>query len=381
MIFPFRIETLFKHYPWANWALIVAIVLFYFSPAEWYDMEALEALVLQEWSLAGLFGHMILHADFMHMAGNMIVLWVFGNAVCGNTSNWLYWPLFAGLGVVSGMAHLLIDGRPMVGASGAIYGIVGMALAMYPVNRVSVAWWFMVRFGTFQVPLWVVALLWAVSDTIGALAQVGFVAHVAHLGGLAAGLWLGWVALRTGWVELTEFDNRSLAEIFAGKTIEERRARLRGEESEDGRATPAAASAGPWAEQAAAAGDPFVMPATAAMVATWSKRASATEVSAEDAARIQAGGPDGERRKFELLYGASFAGLGYSFHRSLADYFRRVAAEKVWPHEGPALAGLLRMIEEDFPAMRASGFVDEELAEKRDEARLQAFLRTAAPLG
>lgn len=374
MIFPFRIETLFKHYPWANWALIAVIVLFYLSPAEWYELETIDAMVLQEWSLAGLFGHMLLHADFMHLAGNMVVLWVFGNAVCGNTSNWLYWPLFAGFGVASGSIHLLLDGRPVVGASGAIYGVIGMALAMYPLNRVSVAWWFLFRFGIFQAPLWGVALAWAAVDMIGAVAQVGFVAHVAHLGGLATGLAVGWLALRTGRVELTEFDNRSLAEICAGVTVEERCARLRGGDD----AEPVAAG-GPWAQQAAAAGDPLVMPVTGPMVAGWSKRASETPLLAEDAARIEAGGPEGERRKFELLYGASFASFGYSFHRSLADYFRRVTEGRIWPHEGPALANLLRIIEEDFAAMHACGFVDADLAGLRDEARLAAFLATIPP--
>ena len=381
MIFPFRIETLFKHYPWANWALIATIVLFFFSPAEWYDEETIEAMVLQDWSLSGLLGHMLLHAGFMHMAGNMIVLWVFGNAVCGNTSNWVYWPLFAGLGVAAGAVHMLIDGDPMIGASGAIYGIVGMALAMYPLNRVSVAWWLFMRFGTFQVPLWVCAMVWAILDTIGAVMKTGQVAHLAHLGGLAAGLALGWLSLRKGWVELTEFDNRSLEEIFAGKTSEARRERIRAAERGETAPQPGAAQSGPWAQQSAAAGDPLVMPASQAMVNAWSRRASGTVVSPADAAVIEAGGLDGDRKRFELLYGQAFAAMGYSFHRSLADYFRRVAKEQVWPHEGPALANLLRMIEEDFPAMRACGFVDDDLAWLRDEGRLAAFLRPRVSAG
>lgn len=382
MIFPFRIETLFKHYPWANWALIAAIVLFFFSPGEWYSEDTIMAMVLQDWSLSGLLGHMFLHAGFMHMAGNMIVLWVFGNAVCGNTNNGIYLPLFAGLGMASGAIHLLIDGSPVVGASGAIYGIVGMALAMYPVNRVSVAWWFVMRFGTFQVPLWVCAMAWAIMDTIGAIFQTGQVAHIAHLGGLATGIVLGWLALKKGWVELTEFDNRSLEEIFAGKTAEARRERIRAVERGTVAPSPAAAAqGGPWAQQSAAAGDPLVMPATGAMVAEWSRRASGTNVSATDAALIEAGGPDGDRKRFELLYGASFSAMGYSFHRSLADYFRRVAKEQIWPHEGPALANLLRMIEEDFGAMRSCGFVEEDLAWLRDEGRLAAFLRSAPSAG
>jgi hypothetical protein len=218
-------------------------------------------------------------------------------------------------------------------------------------------------------------------DTVGALMQTGAVAHLAHLGGLATGLAVGWLALRKGWVELTEFDNRSLEEIFAGKTVEARRDRIRAAEGEHEISDKASAKSGPWAQQSAAAGDPLVMPATAAMVAAWSRRASGTSVSEADATLIESGGPEADRKRFELLYGASFAAMGYSFHRSLADYFRRVAKEQVWPHEGPALANLLRMIEEDFGAMRACGFVEDDVAWLRDEGRLAAFLRARPSTG
>jgi len=379
MLFPFRIETLFKDYPWANWAIMALTVLcFFLSMGGAFSDETVLSLVLQDWSPAGLFGYTLLHAGIMHLAGNMLFLWVFGNAVCGNSHNLLYPFLYWGFGLAAAVPHLLLDGEPAVGASGAINGVVGMALAMYPLNRVSVFWYFFIRFGTFQIPLWGLATIWLLLDCWGALTGGGNVAYWAHLGGFFAGLATGIFFLRKGWVELTEFDNRSLEEIVAGKSVDERRARLR--EAESGpapviAAARAAAAGGPWAQQSAAAGDPLVMPATGSMVAAWSRLASGTEVSAADAAVIEGGGPDGDRRRFELLYAAPFATMGYSFPRSLADYFRRVAKEQIWPHEGAALANLLRMIEEDFPAMRACGFVDDDVAWLRDEGRLAAFLR------
>jgi membrane associated rhomboid family serine protease len=387
MIFPYRIDTLFKHYPIANWVILALTVLaFGLLMGDGLSEEAVEAMVLDGWGPAGLLGHMLLHVGIMHLVGNMIFLWVFGNAVCGNTSNVAYPFIYVGLGLAAAFTHLLFDGEPAVGASGAINGVVGMALAMYPLNRVSMFWLFWLRVGTFQMPLWGLAVVWLLFDLYGAVMNSAGVAYWAHLGGFFTGLAAGYLALRMSWVKLTEIDHRSLEEIFTGKTAEERRARLRAEEAaENGDADEAPAAppvlgrnAGPWAQQAAAAGDPLVMPVTAPMVQGWSKAASATGVSAEDAAVIEAGGPEGERRKFELLYGASFLAMGYSFHRSLADYYRRVAGARIWPHDGPALAELLRMIEEDFPAMRASGFVDGELAGLRDEAKLAEFLRATS---
>lgn len=393
MIFPYRIDTLFKHYPIANWVIMALTVLvFGLLAGDGLSEEMIEAMVLDGWGAAGLLGHVLLHAGFMHLVGNMVFLWVFGNAVCGNTSNAAYPFIYVGLGLAAAGTHLVLDGEPAVGASGAINGVVGMALAMYPLNRVSVFWLLFFRVGTFQMPLWGLAVIWLLFDLYGAVMNSAGVAYWAHLGGFFVGLTAGYVALRVGWVKLTEIDHRSLEEIFTGKTAEARRERLRAEEAaksgdaEQAEEPPARPrlvrkNAGPWAQQAAAAGDPLVMPVTAPMVAGWSKAASATVVSAVDATVIEAGGPDGDRRKFELLYGASFLAMGYSFHRSLADYYRRVAGARIWPHDGPALADLLRMIEEDFGAMRACGFVDDELAGLRDEVRLAAFLRGAAAGG
>lgn len=387
MIFPYRIDTLFKHYPIANWVILaLTMLVFALMIGGGLSEETVEAMVLDGWRPAGLLGHVFLHAGIMHLIGNMIFLWVFGNAVCGNTSNLAYPFIYAGLALAAAVTHLLFDGEPAVGASGAVNGVVGMALAMYPLNRVSMFWLFWIRVGTFQMPLWGLALVWLLFDLYGAVTNSVGVAYWAHLGGFFAGLAAGYVALRMGWVKLTEIDHRSLEEIFSGKTAEERRARLRAEAAaENGDADEAPApmpllgrNAGPWAQQAAAAGDPLVMPVTGPMVQGWVKAAKATVVSDDDAVVIQAGGPDGERRKFELLYGASFLAMGYSFHRSLADYYRRVSGAKIWPHDGPALAELLRMIEEDFPAMLACGFVDGELAALRDETRLAEFLRATA---
>ncbi|MBC8010076.1 MAG: rhomboid family intramembrane serine protease, partial [Burkholderiales bacterium] len=241
--------------------------------------EMIDAMVLDGWWPAGLFGHVLLHAGIMHLVGNMIFLWVFGNAVCGNTSNAAYPFIYVGLGLAAAATHLIFDGQPAVGASGAINGVVGMALAMYPLNRVSVFWLLFFRVGTFQMPLWGLAVVWLLFDLYGALMNSAGVAYWAHLGGFFTGLAAGYVALRVGWVKLTEIDHRSLEEIFTGKTAEARRARLRAEEAaENGDAEeeslePAPVlrkNAGPWAQQAAAAGDPLVMPVTAPMVAGWS---------------------------------------------------------------------------------------------------------------
>ena len=65
-------------------------------------------------SWAGLVGHLFLHGGFLHLAGNLLFLWVFGNAVCAMTSNLVYRLLYLGFGVLAAAAHLAFDCDPGV---------------------------------------------------------------------------------------------------------------------------------------------------------------------------------------------------------------------------------------------------------------------------
>ena len=230
MFFPYRIDTLFKYWPVANWLIMAcAIVMFFISPA--MSDDTFGALVLGGTSAVGLITHLFLHGGIVHLAGNLLFLWVFGNAVCAMTNNFAYILIFAGFGVVAAAAHMAFDGTPAIGASGAINGIVGMALAMYPINRVSVFWFVLIRAGTFEIPLWILAIVWFAFDAYGALTGANGVAYWAHVGGFISGVSLGTVGLKLRWLTLTEYDHASLADLLTRRREDplERRKRLRAE--------------------------------------------------------------------------------------------------------------------------------------------------------
>lgn len=99
------------------------------------DSISIYPFVLDGWSPAGLADHMLIHAHLFHLIGNLVFLWVFGNAICANTNNVIYPILYIAFGVLAAVVHNVLDGSPVIGASGAINGIVGMATALYPTNR------------------------------------------------------------------------------------------------------------------------------------------------------------------------------------------------------------------------------------------------------
>ena len=221
LLIPYEIETLQQVRPWANWSIVGACVLmFLLEMFGGVSDETFDTLVLDGWRFPGLVGHVLLHGGLLHLVGNMVFLWVFGNAVCTNTNNGAYLLLFLACTLLAAAVHVIADGSLAIGASGAINGIVGLVLVMYPLNRVSVLWWIVITGGTKEIRAWVIILLWFAFDVWGAFMGGGSIAYWAHLGGLAGGVGVGMLALKMGWIELTEYDNRSLLQILSGEKEE-----------------------------------------------------------------------------------------------------------------------------------------------------------------
>jgi membrane associated rhomboid family serine protease len=219
-VIPYRIETLFQYEPWANKVLFgVTIAASLALEAGAFPEEVVQQYFI--WGDGGpvaLLGYLFAHAGIFHLAGNMVFLWVFGNAVCATVGNWAYLALYLGLGVFAGLVHMIVGGEPVVGASGAISGVVGVAVALYPSNRVNLYYSLGLLPRTGRVALWAIALYWTAWDILGAMLHLGAVAYWAHLGGTAAGLAAGLALLATRRAELTEFDHGSLLDLVLRRT-------------------------------------------------------------------------------------------------------------------------------------------------------------------
>lgn len=140
---------------------------------------------------------MFLHGGWMHLLGNMLFLWVFGDNVedaLGHVRFVLFYLLG---GVVAAMAQLAVEPSsavPMVGASGAISAVLGAYLSLYPRARVLVLVPIVVFMMFFEFPAWLVIIEWFVLQLLTGLGSIGQragtsgVATFAHLGGFVAGL-------------------------------------------------------------------------------------------------------------------------------------------------------------------------------------------------
>ncbi|HEX6656017.1 MAG TPA: rhomboid family intramembrane serine protease [Candidatus Limnocylindria bacterium] len=146
-----------------------------------------------------LLSSMFMHAGWLHLGGNMLFLWVFGDNVEHRAGPVPYLLIYLALGVVASLAQILSDAGsyiPTLGASGAISGILGAYIVLFPSNRVTV---FLFRFLT-QVPAIVAIGIWIVFQLISGFGATvvsdesgGGVAYLAHIGGFAGGLLVGFV--------------------------------------------------------------------------------------------------------------------------------------------------------------------------------------------
>ena len=146
--------------------------------------------------IGSLFTSMFMHGGFLHIAGNMLFLWVFGNNVEDKVGYVRYLIFYAACGLLASGAHILSDpgsGIPTVGASGAIAGVLGAYLVMFPRRRVLtlVIFYFIT---TIELPAIVLLGFWFVLQFLpvlqslgGAGAGVTDVAVWAHIGGFVAG--------------------------------------------------------------------------------------------------------------------------------------------------------------------------------------------------
>ena len=136
---------------------------------------------------------MFLHGGFAHLGGNMLYLWIFGDNVERRLGHARFLIFYLVCGVAAGLAHILFNSRsgvPTVGASGAISGVLGGYLLLFPQNRVRV----MTSAGITAVPAVVMLGLWILIQfvsgfgTIARTEETGGVAYMAHIGGFLAGM-------------------------------------------------------------------------------------------------------------------------------------------------------------------------------------------------
>lgn len=206
-MFPIRDHNPSGQTPYVTYALIatnIAVFLAYWFTHQadyalddfFYKWGLVPQLVLSGQNLPSLITHMFLHGGWMHLGGNMLFLWIFGDNLedlMGHAKFLLFY-LIGGLAAAA--LQIAVDPTSqisMVGASGAIAAVLGGYLLLFPRARVDVVLILIIFYKVFPVPAWMMLGLWfgiQLFDGVTTPVQDGGVAYYAHVGGFIAGLLL-----------------------------------------------------------------------------------------------------------------------------------------------------------------------------------------------
>lgn len=215
MFFPFNVDVPMERIPIVNWVLVGVTVMISMMILNAEPEGLIKLLFLfrgADFSITQLPGHTLVHADMMHLLGNMIFLFCFGNAINAKFGHVTFVVFYFAMGIITAMAWLLFGtGDAAVGASGAIMGVVGAFLILYPKNEVSVFYFFVVRFGTFQMPSGALIAIYLAFDLWGLVStEAAAIAYVAHVVGALMGALVAIVFLKTGLIESTRYEQNLL---------------------------------------------------------------------------------------------------------------------------------------------------------------------------
>src|SRR6185436_14765752 len=185
--------------PVVTYALIALNLLFFFV-----ELSGGEAFI-QHWSVVPrrllanpggdfltIFTSMFMHAGWLHLGGNMLYLWIFGDNVEDNFGHLKFLLFYLACGIAATFAQLAFSAGsnvPNLGASGAIAGVLGAYILLFPRGKVNV----LMGRGVIPMPAMVVIGLWIVLQFVSGVgsisnaSQTGGVAYMAHIGGFIAG--------------------------------------------------------------------------------------------------------------------------------------------------------------------------------------------------
>jgi len=204
-MFPFRDHNPSGKTPFVTYALIVVNCLVFFG--YWGDLSNYRVMseIYENWALIParlgygegyetLLSSAFLHGGIWHLAGNMLILHIYGD----NLEDKMGHGKFLGFYLLCAIAASLVQVMsapysdiPVIGASGAVAGVMGGYLLLYPKAKVDVLFIFIIFFRIFSLPAWIILSIWFALQFFNGVstpADIGGVAYWAHIGGFIAGI-------------------------------------------------------------------------------------------------------------------------------------------------------------------------------------------------
>ena len=215
LFFPFADENPTNKKPIISWLIIFACSLIflnqifdptYITEQNFLSFGMIPAILFGHSELSGplkiippflsIFTSMFLHGGWMHIIGNMTYLYIFGDNIEERLGKLKFIIFYLITGIVAAFSQAIMDPMsttPMIGASGAIAGVLGGYLVLYPKANIKVLFWFIIFIKVIRIRAFIVLGGWIIIQFIsfnGADVNSGGVAYAAHIGGFISGILL-----------------------------------------------------------------------------------------------------------------------------------------------------------------------------------------------
>ncbi len=193
LILPLRTDRRLSGFAWVNTGLLVVnFIMFALTHTEAFPIDAAR---FEGWRfdprnpyLHQFLTYQFIHGSFMHLAGNMIFLHVFGPSIEDRMGSLGYLAFYLAGGVMAALGHAMASSMPVVGASGSIAAVTGAFLVMMPRTRILIFYWLIFLIGFFEIPAMLLILFQVAQNLIfSAIPDGSPVAYEAHLAGYAFG--------------------------------------------------------------------------------------------------------------------------------------------------------------------------------------------------
>ncbi|PIE14907.1 MAG: rhomboid family intramembrane serine protease [Rhodobacterales bacterium] len=206
---PLRDHNPSRQTPYVTYALMAVNITVFLLSWEAFQTPGIARQLYADWAMVpafvnefgayhSLFTSMFLHGGLMHLAGNMLFLWIFGDNLEEQLGHVRFLLFYLFVGVVSAYVHLWANPEsviPLVGASGAIAGVMGGYLLLFPKARIDILLILVVFFRVFTVPAWLMLGVWFALQLFGIATTditAGGIAYDVHFGGFVAGILAIW---------------------------------------------------------------------------------------------------------------------------------------------------------------------------------------------
>jgi membrane associated rhomboid family serine protease len=218
MIIPLRTDSPLRRTPYMNWALIAAnfavfIAQIVSNPSGPGEAAFVQPLILTPYDphLWQYVTYAFLHANWLHIIGNMLFLYIFGNNVNDRMGNLGYLAFYLSGAIIAGVGYVIFDRQaPVLGASGAVAAVTGAYLILLPRSNITIIY-FIFFVGVVEIAsLWII-LFFFMTDLLGEIAPqlmggAEAVAHVAHITGTLYGAAVSFILLSARLLPRDQFD-------------------------------------------------------------------------------------------------------------------------------------------------------------------------------